>query len=244
MPTDHFADQRLLFRPACPLPSNLSPGGVDDLEAARRGTSGGGPPHSKTLTRGLTPRASRSVLECASPLALLTARCPETTGRWRRGARLDIYFNGPDGQPLNSHPTNNSISITYPAGVLARLRRLIQQIKKATAYTPPMGAELGILTPAAPAREPKPLKVKAEAGENSHVMVDCPLRGWDAVEFEGRRNNGPWELLAVCLKRKYTDVRPPLVAGQPEVREYRLRYRLGDEAQEVYSDVVRVTTRP
>ena len=60
------------------------------------------------------------------------------------------------------------------------------------------------------------------------------LRGWDAVEIEGRRNNGPWELLAVCLKRKYTDLRPPLVPGQPEVREYRLRYRLGDQPQEGY----------
>ena len=70
------------------------------------------------------------------------------------------------------------------------------------------------------------------------------IRGWDAVEIETRRGTGGWELLAVCLKRKCTDARPPLVAGQPEVREYRLRYRDGDQPQEVYSDVVKVTTRP
>ena len=32
--------------------------------------SGGGPPHSRTLSRGLKHRNARSVLECASPLAL------------------------------------------------------------------------------------------------------------------------------------------------------------------------------
>lgn len=85
---------------------------------------------------------------------------------------------------------------------------------------------------------------KITPGENSHVLLDCPLQGWDAVEIEGRRGPGGWELLAVCLKRKFTDTRPPLVAGQPEVRDYRCRFREGDETQELYSDVVRVTTKP
>ena len=160
----------------------------------------------------------------------------------------DIYFNGTDAQMLGSYPTNNSISYPVgsppPAGVLARLRKLVQQIKKSSAYTEAMGAELGILTPTAAARDPKPTKVHVEAGENSHVMIDCPLRGWDAVEIESQRGTGGWELLAVCLKRKYTDTRPPLNAGLPEVRSYRLRYRDGDQAQEVYSDVVKVTTKP
>ena len=127
---------------------------------------------------------------------------------------------------------------------LARLRKLVQQIKKASAYNEAMGAELGILTPTAAARDPKPTKVHVEAGENSHVMIDCALRGWDAVEIESQRGTGGWELLAVCLKRKYTDTRPPLNAGLPEVRSYRLRYRDGDQPQEVYSDVVKATTKP
>lgn len=132
----------------------------------------------------------------------------------------------------------------HSAGVLARLRQTVQQIKKSSAYTEVIGAELGILTPAPSARPDRPENVKAEAGENSRVMIDCPLRGWDAVEIESKRGTGGWELLAVCLKRKYTDLRPPLAAGQPEVRDYRLRYRAGNEVQELYSDVVRVTTKP
>ena len=119
----------------------------------------------------------------------------------------------------------------------------MQQCKISSAYTQPIGAELGILTPPKPPLDPVP-QATAVAGENSHVMLDCPLRGWDAVEIEGRRNGGGWELIAVALKRKYTDTRAPLVAGQPEIREYRLRFRKGDTPQEVYSDVLRVTTRP
>ena len=92
-----------------------------------------------------------------------------------------------------------------------------------------------------PSAAPTP---KAAAGESSRVMIDCPLQGWDAVEMEGKRGTGGWELLAVCLKRKFTDTRAPLVAGQPEVRDYRCRFRDGDETQELYSDVVRVTTKP
>ena len=111
------------------------------------------------------------------------------------------------------------------------------------AYTEPLGAELGILTPPAPPRPAAP-PPKAVAGENSHVMLDCPLRGWDAVEIESQRGTSGWELIATCLKRKFTDTRAPLVAGQPEVRKYRLRYRDGDHPQEVYSDVVQVTTKP
>jgi hypothetical protein len=162
--------------------------------------------------------------------------------QWR-----DTFFEEPEGTALGSYPTNNSVTIPVgsppPAGVLVRLRATVQQCKRSPAYTEPIGAELGILTPPPAPRPPAP-SPKATAGENSHVLLDCPLQGWDAVEIESRRGTGGWELLAVCLKRKYTDTRAPLVAGQPEVREYRMRFRDGDVAQEQYSDVVRVTTKP
>ncbi len=159
----------------------------------------------------------------------------------------DAFFEEPVGTPLGTYPTNNTVSLPAgvppPAGVLARLRDTVQQCKHSPAFTEPIGAEMGILTPPAPPKPPVP-SPKATPGENSHVLIDCPLQGWDASEIESKRGNGGWELLAVCLKRKYTDTRAPLVAGQPEVREYRMRFRDGDTAQEQYSAVVRVTTRP
>lgn len=162
--------------------------------------------------------------------------------KWR-----DTFFGGADGEPQAPYPTDNTVSYPAgtppPAGLLVRLRQLIQQIKKNSAYTESIGAELGILTPPVPPRPAAPTP-RATPGENSHVLLDCPLQGWDAVEIESKRGTGGWELLAVCLKRKYTDTRAPLVAGQPEVRDYRCRFRDGDTSQEIYSDVVRVTTKP
>lgn len=164
-----------------------------------------------------------------------------------RVAWRDIFFRGDDGAMLGTYPTNNSIAVAAPpappAGVLARLRALVQLMKNSTAYDEAIGSELGILTPPPSARPPKPTPVAAP-GENSHVMIDSPLRGWSAQEIESRRGTGGWELIAVALKRKHTDTRPPLAAGQPEVREYRLRYRDGDVPEELFSDIVKVTTKP
>jgi hypothetical protein len=42
----------------------------------------------------------------------------------------------------------------------------------------------------------------------------------------------------------YLDSREPLVAGQPEVRRYRIRYLVGDEPVGKYSAVASVTTVP
>jgi hypothetical protein len=40
----------------------------------------------------------------------------------------------------------------------------------------------------------------------------------------------------------FVDARPPLAAGQPEMRRYRLRYVDHDEPVGDYSDVIVVTT--
>ena len=65
---------------------------------------------------------------------------------------------------------------------------------------------------------------------------DCPPLNQDTVEIESKRGSGGWQFVAVCFKRKHTDTRAPLAARQPEVREYRCRFRDGDVAS--------VTTNP
>lgn len=164
-----------------------------------------------------------------------------------RVAWRDILFRADDGADLGPYPSNDTVVVPAPpippAGILDRLRETVQQCKTAPAFNASIEAELGIGTPPKPERDPVPTP-KVTAGENSHVMIDSPLRGWSAQEIESRRNGGPWELIAVVVRRKYTDTRPPLVTGQPEVREYRLRFRDGDTPLEVYSDIVLVTTKP
>ena len=49
-------------------------------------------------------------------------------------------------------------------------------------------------------------------------------RGHIGIYIESRRGVGPWEFLAIDTQAPYDDDRPLLVAGTPEVREYRLRF--------------------
>ncbi|MBI5705948.1 MAG: hypothetical protein HZC36_03040 [Armatimonadetes bacterium] len=53
-----------------------------------------------------------------------------------------------------------------------------------------------------------------------------------------------WTLLATDRFSPYPDARAPLVAGQPEVRRYRIRYLDGDDPVGNYSAVASVTTVP
>ena len=48
----------------------------------------------------------------------------------------------------------------------------------------------------------------------------------EAVFVESRRGgpSAPWEFLGIDSESPYEDARPLLVAGQPEIREYRMRF--------------------
>jgi hypothetical protein len=65
------------------------------------------------------------------------------------------------------------------------------------------------------------------------------------VIVEGQRAaETAWTLLGTDRFSPYVDGREPLVAGQPEVRRYRMRYLDGDEPVGAYSPVATVTTVP
>ena len=62
---------------------------------------------------------------------------------------------------------------------------------------------------------------------------------------EGQRaSEGTWTSLGTDRFSPFVDGRAPLVAGQPEVRRYRIRYLDGDDPTGNYSAVVTVTTVP
>ncbi len=67
--------------------------------------------------------------------------------------------------------------------------------------------------------------LKAESGtECQCVRIVFNKHGEEAVIIEGRRAGGAAGFLAVDSGSPYLDERPLLVAGQPEVREYRMRF--------------------
>ena len=59
-----------------------------------------------------------------------------------------------------------------------------------------------------------------------------------------RGSEADFTQLAIVTRPRFRDTRAPLVAGQPEVRTYRLRYIDDDEAIGEYSDPIVITARP
>ena len=113
-----------------------------------------------------------------------------------------------------------------PPGVLTRLFNQVQRIKLAAGYTTPIGEDLGIIGAADTAEHPfSEYTLTVVAGEtNEVVVIRFKKFGHQGVWIESRRNNGPWEFLAIDTSSPNTDTRPLLVAGQAETREYRLRW--------------------
>jgi hypothetical protein len=111
-----------------------------------------------------------------------------------------------------------------------------------------MGRDLGIEaaqeSPLAPAEEPQPTG-EAIALTGFDVRVTFRKGSFLGVLVESQRaDETEWTNLGIDFHSPYLDSRAPGVAGQPEVRRYRLRY-VGDEGPTgAYSDVMAVTARP
>ena len=68
--------------------------------------------------------------------------------------------------------------------------------------------------------------------------------GHMGVYIESRRGTGAWEMLGIDTDSPYSDERPLLAAGQPEVREYRMRFWDKGTPNGDWTDVAKVTVSP
>jgi len=129
-----------------------------------------------------------------------------------------------------------------PPGVLTRLFNQVARIKLAAGYTDVIGTDLGIIGAADTAEHPVPtfklFLVQTATGQG--VRITFTKFGHLGVVIESRRGNGTWEFLAIDTESPYLDERPLLVAGQPETREYRLRFWDGEPNGD-WSPVQKVT---
>jgi hypothetical protein len=85
-----------------------------------------------------------------------------------------------------------------------------------------------------------------EQGASSQVVRFTFYKyGHMGVHIEGRRGDaGAWEMLGIDTESPYQDERPLLAAGQPEVREYRMRFWDKGTANGDWTDVASVTVAP
>jgi hypothetical protein len=166
-------------------------------------------------------------------------------------AYKNLIKKGPIGVPGGDPPAAPVVGAapaTVAPGVVPRLRRLIQRIKAAPNYTESIGQDLDIIGAEGNApggvETAKP-SAKALALPGSQVRIEFKKGSFDGVLIECRRKGeAGWTKLGVDLFSPFIDARPPVQDGVPEVREYRLRFLLRDEAVGEWSDIISVITTP
>ncbi len=73
------------------------------------------------------------------------------------------------------------------------------------------------------------------------VTAGISAGGAGGVRGAGPAGETEWSTIGFDTSSPYTDGRGPLVAGQPENRRYRARYRDDDNPVGEWSDIVEVT---
>ena len=163
-----------------------------------------------------------------------------------------LVVSGPLGRPGGpppAPPTTGTAPATVSPGIVPRIRNLVQRIQLAPGYNEIIGSDLGITGtegggPSAPDASPKP-NLKAHSNGPGTVQVDFTKERFDGVLIESRRaGEDGWKSLGLDSYSPYIDDRPSLEAGKPEVREYRARYLLRDQATGDWSDIVTATFVP
>lgn len=161
---------------------------------------------------------------------------------WVDFKNLELY--GPLGGPTPGVPSVPPLvaPTVVPPGIIRRTRDLVQRIKAHPNYTNVIGEDLGIIGAEQGQTDQIKPDGKALPLPNHEVKVSFVKAGHDGVDVESQRAaETTWTYLAFDGFSPYIDNRPPLTAGQPEERRYRLRYRDNDLPVGEYSDVLVVT---
>jgi hypothetical protein len=164
----------------------------------------------------------------------------------------NLVVSGPAGGgsvALPLPPATGTAPAVVPAGIVPRLRNLVQRIQLSPGYTEETGLDLGIAGtegggPSAPDSSPQP-SLKARSTGPGTVQLDFSKEKFDGVLVEGLRDGDDgWQSLGLDSYSPYIDDRPPKVAGKPETRQYRVRYMMRDQATGEWSDIVTTTFVP
>ena len=191
----------------------------------------------------------RSTLEIALTLWLkdhkkYTKIVPSNT---KHGPSLEdmLSFVNKNPADMGLDPVENAVPAAVPAGALNRIFALCTVIKKATGYTVEIGLQMGIVGEEDTSEATMPeFTLKVESGPDCQcVRLGFKKFGEEAAIIEQRRA-GAEGFLAVDTSSPYVDERPLLVAGQPEVREYRMRFYANDQGFGEWTPWKSVTVAP
>lgn len=213
---------------------------------------------------GLPAAQVEAIARDARYLAFLYGAWLAAIRRFGRAATVSVREAAtgraaPEGAPFEppvfTPPNPPAGVVPVPAGAELRVFKFVQSIKACLAYDDAIGHRLGIIGPEKTASHPAPVfRLALERGPD-HEWVRIVFRkyGHKGVTIYSRRgivvdgaadDQAPWEELGIDTRSPAWDRRPLLVAGQPEIREYRLRYFEDDAPTGEYSPVESVTVGP
>ena len=153
-----------------------------------------------------------------------------------------------EGDPLAPMPTIPPAppAPTIPGGakpgIRARTLENAARFKTHVNYTQPIGQDLGII--ATPPATGDPSIASLQALPFSQVRVSLNKAGYDVVAIDMKRAGGDWTQLIFATNTPWIDMTPPLVAGQPEQREYRCQGVLNNQRVGPVSAPAVVVTTP
>lgn len=152
--------------------------------------------------------------------------------------------NQPPVPPYNPVEQPATIAGT---GILRRLNAALARIKTSPNFNDDTAELLMINQPETDGDDDSGAKPKGEgaAMTNSVVRIDWTKGKFDGVVIEGQRGDQTaWERLDRDFRSPFEDTRPPLGAGKPEERRYRLIYFIDNQPVGVWSDIIVVITLP
>lgn len=156
----------------------------------------------------------------------------------------EIILRAPKGTAVPAPPTAPvvpSLALGTLAGIEIYTRDLVAQIKAHPNYTEAIGQAMGIVGSAVVIGTPS---VAAIALSQSQVQLNLTKAGYDVLAIDMRRGGGVWVQIGVANIATYIDNTAPLVAGQPEQREYRVQGIENNIRVGALSGIVSVVTVP
>jgi len=157
----------------------------------------------------------------------------------------DVILESPIGTPFPPSPTAPllpTFAIGSEAAIRPRTLLYAGIIRAAPLFTVQVGDNYGIIS--APEGPPGTPELDAEPLGGSLVRLDVDKAGYDSVAIDSRYVGEPWVEIGVCETAEFLDGRAPLVAGQPEVREFRAQGRQNNVRVGPISMIVTTVTIP
>jgi len=150
-------------------------------------------------------------------------------------AAMDLLTSGsgpdPVALPVFTAPPLPAGVASVPPGVLNRLFDMVALVKASPGYDDIIGKDLlivesAVTTNTAAVDHSSP-QVKIDVVQGAHgksAKATFIKHGHAGVYGESKRGTTDFEFLAIDTNSPYLDERPLLVAGVPEVRQYRFRF--------------------